>query len=54
MVLLDSFLFRYALCPFAELLQAGHADVAGVAEKLQSRTQQDCTADILRIGKLFH
>jgi hypothetical protein len=35
MMLLDSFFVRYALWSMAELLQAGHAAVAGVAEKLQ-------------------
>jgi hypothetical protein len=41
----------------AELLQAGHAAVAGVAKKTakncKDQTQQDCTSDIPAIANVF-
>jgi len=42
----------------AELLQAGHAAVAGVAEKLQRtakfKRSRNCTSEVTGIAKIFH
>jgi hypothetical protein len=37
----------------AEVLQAGHAIGAGVAENCKDQTQQNCTSDVRAIAKLF-